>query len=146
FRQRIRSPRPARDRRHAHRPDMLKRYNRLLVALYVISDMTSGISAFLLAYAIRFSSGLIPITKGRPPFHQYLVIAPFIGLAVPAIYHLQGQYRLRRGRTRVDDFFAVLVGSIVTVLAGVAGTLFFETYYATHAARITGYYEVSLYA
>ncbi len=125
---------------------MLKRYNRLLVALHVMSDMLSGMAAFLLAYAIRFSSGLIAVTKGQPPFHQYLVIAPFVGLAVPAIYQLQGQYRLRRGRTRVDDFFAVLVGSIVTVLAGVAGTLFFETYYASSAQRIIGAYEVSLYA
>jgi Undecaprenyl-phosphate glucose phosphotransferase len=125
---------------------MLKRYNRLLVGLYVASDMASGALAFLLAYFIRFQTGFIAITKGQPPFRQYLTIAPFVALVVPAVYQLQGQYRLRRGRTRVDDFFAVLVGSIVTVLAGVAGTLFFETYVAPHSQRDVGFYQVSLYA
>src|SRR5204863_2044033 len=100
---------------------MLRRYNRLLVTLYVISDMLSGMLAFLLAYAIRFDSNWIPITKGHAPFSQYLTIAPFIGLLVPIVFHLQGVYRLRRGRTRVDDFFAVLVGSIIAVAVGVTG-------------------------
>jgi Undecaprenyl-phosphate glucose phosphotransferase len=38
-------------------------------------------------------------------------------------------YRLRRSRTRVDDFFAVLVGSILAVLAGVMVVLFVQAYY-----------------
>ena len=81
-----------------------------------------------------------PITKGHPPFSQYLSLLPFIGLLVPAAFHLQGLYRLRRGRTRVDDFFAVLVGSIVAVLGGIAGTLYVQTYIAPNDR---GAYEVS---
>ena len=38
---------------------------------------------------------------------------PFIGLLVPIAFQVQGLYRLRRGRSRVDDFFAVFVGSIL---------------------------------
>ncbi len=66
----------------------------------------------------------MPVTKNQPPFSQYLVSLPVIALLVPLAFQLQGLYRLRRGRTRVDDFFAVLVGSILAVLAGVAVSLY----------------------
>jgi len=46
-------------------------------------------------------------------------------------------YRLRRGRTRVDDFFAVFVGSILAVLFGIVATLYVTVYFASPAARIT---------
>ena len=85
---------------------MLRRYGRLLVALYVISDALLGIIAFGLAYLVRFSSGLIPVVRGYPPFAQYVAVMPFIAVLVPLAYQFQGIYRLRRGRSRVDDFFA----------------------------------------
>ena len=40
-------------------------------------------------------------------------------MIVPLAFHLQGLYRLRRGRSRIDDFFNVLVGSIIAVVIGV---------------------------
>ena len=109
---------------------MLRRYNRLLVALYVVSDAILGVVAFGLAYLVRFSSGLIPVIKGYPPFEQYVAVLPFIGVLVPLGYQLQGLYRLRRGRSRVDDFFTVFIGSIVAVVLGIITTLSFQTYYA----------------
>jgi len=111
---------------------MLRRYNRLLVACYVAADLFSAAAAFLLAYLIRFESWfiqLVPVTKTQPPLSQYLISLPVIALMVPLAFQLQGLYRLRRGRTRVDDFFAVLVGSILAVLAGVAVSLYAHAYY-----------------
>jgi len=111
---------------------MLRRYNRLLVACYVAADTLSAAAAFLLAYLIRFDTwfvDLIPITKSQPPFSQYLTSLPVIALLVPLAFQIQGLYRLRRGRTRVDDFFAVLVGSILAVLAGIAVSLYATAYY-----------------
>ena len=96
---------------------MMRRYNRLLVAFFVISDSLLGMAAFLVAYLLRFESGL-PVFKGYPPFANYLRLAPFIGLLVPLAFQMQGLYRLRRGRSRVDDFFGVFVGSILTVVLG----------------------------
>jgi len=89
---------------------MVKRHNRLLVTFYVVSDALLGLSAFVLAYTIRFHTNLIPITKGVPPLRQYINLLPFIAVLVPLGFHLQSLYRLRRGRSRVDDFFAVFVG------------------------------------
>jgi Undecaprenyl-phosphate glucose phosphotransferase len=121
---------------------MIRRYNRLLVAFFVISDALLGMAAFLVAYLLRFESG-IPVFKGYPPFANYLRLAPFIGLLVPLAFQVQGLYRLRRGRSRVDDFFGVFVGSILTVVLGIGGTLYFQTYYVSETAKDLGQYEVS---
>ena len=99
--------------------------------------------AFSLAYLVRFETGFFPAPKGQPPFEQYLILMPFIGLLVPISFHLQGAYRLRRNRTRIDDFFAVLVGTLLTVMIGLLGTLTTQAYFASSTARAIGAYEVS---
>src|SRR6476660_5314112 len=122
---------------------MLRRYGRLLIAFYVISDAVLGSIAFGLAYLVRFSSGLIPVIKGYPPFQQYVAVLPFIAVLVPLGYQLQGLYRLRRGRSRVDDFFTVFIGSIVAVVLGIISTLYFQAYYVSPELKDRGAYEVS---
>ena len=119
------------------------RHNRLLVAFHVISDSLLGMSAFVLAYVLRFQTGLIPITKGVPPLGQYIDILPFIAVFVPLGFQLQGLYRLRRGRSRVDDFFAVFVGSILAAVFGIMATIYTSTYFAPNAVKDAGALEVS---
>jgi len=122
---------------------MVRRHNRLLVTFHVATDALLGMVAFLLAYVIRFDSGLIPVTRGYPPIDQYLNILPFVAIVVPLGFHLQGLYRLRRGRSRIDDFFNVLVGSIFAVVLGVVSTLYFQAYYLPDELKDRGAYEVS---
>src|SRR5687767_5968235 len=110
---------------------MVRRYNRLLAILYVIADAIGAMTAFVLAYLIRFETALtdiIPVTKGQPPFSHYLDLLPYIAVLTPIAFHVQGLYRLRRGRSRVDDFFAVFVGSTLAVVLGLIGTLYWKTY------------------
>jgi len=110
---------------------MVNRHNRLLVAFHVISDALLGVTAFIIAYALRFHTpivtALIPITRGVPPLQQYIQDLPFVATLVPLGFQLQGLYRLRRGRSRVDDFFAVFVGSILAVVFGIVATLYVQT-------------------
>jgi Undecaprenyl-phosphate glucose phosphotransferase len=126
---------------------MVNRHNRLLVTFHVISDALLGVTAFIIAYALRFHTGLItgviPVTKGIPPLRQYLMVLPFIMALVPIGFQLQGLYRLRRGRSRVDDFFAVFVGSILAVVFGIVATLYVQTYFAPGSVRARGALEVS---
>jgi len=122
---------------------MVKRYNRLLVAFYVVTDALLAMWAFVLAYGVRFESGLVPVPKGYPPIDQYLHVLPFVAVLTPLAFQIQGVYRLRRGRSRVDDFFAVLIGSILSVVLGVVTTLYVQAYFASDAARSTGAYQVS---
>jgi len=121
---------------------MLNRHNRLLVTIYVLSDALLGMSAFVVAYAVRFHTGL-PAPRGVPPLLQYFNVLPFIAALVPLGFHLQGLYRLRRGRSRVDDFFAVFVGSILAVVFGIVLTLYVQIYWASPTAKARGEYEVS---
>jgi FlaA1/EpsC-like NDP-sugar epimerase len=122
---------------------VVKRYNQLLVVCYVLSDIVLSSWAFLLAYLIRFESGLVPVTKGFPPLDQYLNVLPLVALLTPVGFQLQGVYRLRRGRSRIDDFFAVLIGSILAVVLGIVSTLYVQAYYVSEEAKATGAYEVS---
>jgi Undecaprenyl-phosphate glucose phosphotransferase len=119
---------------------MMRRYNRLLVAFYVISDALLAMAALLVAYWLRFGTGLIAVPKGYPPLDQYLQMMPFIGMLVPIAFHIQGLYRLRRGRSRVDDFFAVLVGSVFAGILGLVALLYYQAYYVTNQEA---FHEVS---
>ena len=121
---------------------MVSRHNRLFVVLHLILDSVAGMIAFVLAYLARFETAL-PIPKGQPPFDQYQDVMPFIGLLVPLGFHVSGAYRFRRGRSRVDDFFGVLVGSLLTVVLGLLGTLYVQAYYAGAEAQALGRYEIS---
>ena len=122
---------------------MVRHHNRLLVAFYVITDALLAAWAFLLAYIIRFDFGLIPVRKGTPPLEEYLKVLPLVAVLAPIVFHFQGIYRLRRNRTRIDDFFSVLVGSIIVVVLGILGTLYFQAYYASPAEQARGAYQVS---
>ena len=132
---------------------MVKRYNRLLVAFYIVTDALLAAWAFVLAYGIRFPSGLIPITKGSPPpFEHYLNVLPFVMIATPLAFHFQGVYRLRRGRSRVDDLFGVVVGSVLAVVFGIGSTLYVQAYepgtavfgdYLSEELKASGALEVS---
>jgi Undecaprenyl-phosphate glucose phosphotransferase len=122
---------------------MVRRQNRLLVTLHVVADALLGLVAFGLAYYIRFDSGLIPLIKGRPPFANYMQVMPFIALLVPLAFQLHGVYRIRRGRSRVDDFFGVFVGTVLAVVLGIVGTLYFQAYYVSDADKDRGVYEIS---
>ena len=120
----------------------MRRYNRLLILLYVVADAVLGMTAFGLAYALRFHT-VIPVSKGIPPFEWYVTLLPWVGALVPIAFHVQGLYRLRRGRSRVDDFFAVFVGSTLAVVLGIIGTLYYSTYYLSDELKKEGVYEVS---
>jgi Undecaprenyl-phosphate glucose phosphotransferase len=122
---------------------MVKRHNRLLVTAYVLSDTLLACGAFLLAYIIRFDTGLIEVTKGQPPLEQYVALLPFVAILTPLAFQIQGVYRLRRGRSRVDDFFAVLVGTAFAVVLAAGATLYAQTYLTTDAEKARGTYEVS---
>jgi Undecaprenyl-phosphate glucose phosphotransferase len=120
---------------------MVKRHNRLLVVFYVLTDALLAMWAFILAYAIRFDSELIPYPRGIPPIENYIALLPYVAILTPLAFHVQGVYRLRRGRSRVDDFFAVFVGSIIAVVFGIMATLYVQAYVVSDAPP--GAYQVS---
>jgi len=117
--------------------------DRPLVVAQALFDAVVGATVFLLAYQIRFETGLIEAPKGQPPLSQYLQLAPFLGLLVPFGLWIQGAYRVGRVRSRVDDFFGVVVGSLIAVVLGLTGTLTYQAYLVPPELKALGAYEVS---
>ena len=116
---------------------------RALVLGQTTIDAVIGVTMFVAAYLLRFETGLIAAPKGQPALEHYLQLAPVIGLLLPFGLWVQGAYRPGRVRSRVDDFFAVLVGGLVAVVLGLAGTLYYQAYYLPIGLKELGVYEVS---
>ena len=76
---------------------MVRRHNRLLVAFHVVTDAVLGMTAFFIAYLLRFETGLIAITRGHPPVEQYVNVLPFVALIVPLGFHFQVHNQPRPG-------------------------------------------------
>ena len=60
---------------------------------------------------------------------------PFVALLTPVVFHFQGVYRLRRGRSRIDDFFACSSAASSPWCSASLATLYFQAYYASDAER-----------
>jgi exopolysaccharide biosynthesis polyprenyl glycosylphosphotransferase len=122
---------------------VVRRHNALLVSFYVVADAICASAAFLLAFVIRFESGLLPVTKGLPPIEQYVGMLPFVAALTPLAFQLQGLYRLRRGRSRTDDFFSLFVGTVMAIVLTAAALLYVQTYLASPDMKARGALEVS---
>jgi exopolysaccharide biosynthesis polyprenyl glycosylphosphotransferase len=122
---------------------LVRRHNALLVAIFVVADAFFASAAFLIAFLIRFESGLLPVTKGFPPLAQYIGMLPFVAALTPLAFQLQGLYRLRRGRSRVDEFFSLLIGTVMAIVLTAASLLYVQTYLASADVKARGALEVS---
>jgi Undecaprenyl-phosphate glucose phosphotransferase len=112
---------------------MLKFQVRKLVAVLVLLDVAGTALAWIAAYYLRFHSGqflsLVPVTKGVPPLFQYALLLPFICLLWPAVLYFHGLYQLRRGRSRIDEFFAILFSVVIASGFTLGAMLYVRVYY-----------------
>jgi Undecaprenyl-phosphate glucose phosphotransferase len=112
---------------------MLKFHTRLVVATYVVVDLVATALAWILAYALRFHAdmvgALIPVTKGVPDLSRYLLLLPLMALLWPAVLYFHGLYQLKRGRSRIDEFFAILFSVLIASALILGATLYVRVYY-----------------
>ncbi|HEY7515708.1 MAG TPA: hypothetical protein VIC87_14575, partial [Vicinamibacteria bacterium] len=80
---------------------MLKFQTRLMVATFVVLDVAVTVTAWVLAYFLRFDvlAPLVPVTKGVPEISDYLILLPLLCLLWPSVMYFHGLYRLKRGRS-----------------------------------------------
>jgi len=106
---------------------------RRLVARFVLVDVAATSLAWVLAYYLRFEpgllGGLVPVTKGVPEVGRYLLLLPVIAVVWPAVLYFHGLYRLKRGRSRIDEFFAILFSVLLASGLTLAATLYVRVYY-----------------
>jgi Undecaprenyl-phosphate glucose phosphotransferase len=112
---------------------MLKFQTRKMAAILLAVDVGATALAWCLAYGLRFHAGavrwLIPVTKGIPDFDRYLLLLPLMALLWPAVLYFHGLYQLKRGRSRIDEFFAILFSVATASALTLGATLYVRVYY-----------------
>jgi Undecaprenyl-phosphate glucose phosphotransferase len=112
---------------------MVKSQTRRLAVIFLLVDIVSTNAAWLFAYALRFHSrlflSLVPATKGIPPLSRYLLLVPLVSVLWPTVLYFYGLYQLKRGRSRIDEFFGILFSVLVAAALTLGTTLYIRVYY-----------------
>jgi Undecaprenyl-phosphate glucose phosphotransferase len=112
---------------------MLKFQTRLMAATYVTADILATAVAWMLAYGLRFHAdavGLVfPVTKGVPDFSRYLLLLPAMAILWPAVIYFHGLYQIKRGRSRIDELFAIVFSVLIASALLLGATLYVRVYY-----------------
>jgi FlaA1/EpsC-like NDP-sugar epimerase len=64
-----------------------------------------------------------------PALSRYLVLIPVIVVLWPAVLYFHGLYQLKRGRSRIDEFFAILFSVLIGTALLLGATLYVRVYY-----------------
>jgi Undecaprenyl-phosphate glucose phosphotransferase len=112
---------------------MVKHQTRVMVAIFVLVDVIATNLAWVLAYYLRFYSAAVteylPVTKGIPPLTRYLLLLPLITILWPVVLYFHGLYQVKRGRSRIDEFFAILFSVLIAAALTLGFTLYIRVYH-----------------
>ncbi len=97
---------------------MIRRHKTRLIGFFVLSDILAIFISYFYAYGFRFYGYIIPVNpeKGIPPLKEYILIFPVFLAVHLAVFFLQGFYRTRLRRTKLDDFFYISLNAVFTIL------------------------------
>jgi len=100
---------------------VIRQRHRETAALFLLGDLVATVAAFLAAWSLRFDVQVVPLTKEVPAFGRYLQLLPFIAVVWPIVFYFHGLYQIRRGQSRVEEFFSLFVAKLLAVvlLAGI---------------------------
>ena len=97
---------------------MIKRQRSGLIGWFLLSDFLGILISFFYSYGFRFYMYIIPVNpeRGIPSLKSYVFVFPLFLAIHLVIFFLQGFYRTRLKRTKIDDFFLVTLNSVLTIL------------------------------
>jgi Undecaprenyl-phosphate glucose phosphotransferase len=119
---------------------MLKRYQNLVGGVLGLADASIIVLAWLLAYWLRFSWPIIPVTKGFPPFAAYAALTPFVALLWLTVFASMRVYQFSRAFGRRDEVLALMKAHALALLLFVTLTYLFEAY--KYSRLVTLYFGV----
>jgi exopolysaccharide biosynthesis polyprenyl glycosylphosphotransferase len=88
-----------------------------LVGLFVFSDAVGILVSFFYSYLFRFYAYIIPADRGIPPLRYYVAVFPLFLTTHLVIFYLQGFYKTRLQRAKIDDFLSICLNAVLTILA-----------------------------
>ncbi|UCC38295.1 MAG: undecaprenyl-phosphate glucose phosphotransferase [Candidatus Aminicenantes bacterium] len=97
---------------------MIKRHRTRLVGFFFLSDCIGVLYSFFCSYLIRFYAYIIPINpeRGIPSLASYIAVFPLFLITHIIIFYIQGFYKTRLKRTKIDDFFFIALNVVLTFL------------------------------
>jgi len=97
---------------------MIRRQRSGLIGWFLLSDFLGILISYFYSYGFRFYMYIIPINpeRGIPPLKSYVLVFPLFLAIHLVIFFLQGFYRTRLKRTKIDDFFLVTLNAVLTIL------------------------------
>ncbi len=76
-------------------------------------DLLATLTAFSLAWLVRFELEVPALKKGVPDLEPYLTLLPIILVVWPVVFYFHGLYQGRRDRSRVDEALTILLALVV---------------------------------
>ncbi|HVR38767.1 MAG TPA: undecaprenyl-phosphate glucose phosphotransferase [Thermoanaerobaculia bacterium] len=95
---------------------MIENKHRGLAAVYLVIDAIASNVAMLVAWALRFSVEILPVTKGQQELSTYVKLLPIVTIVFPLAFAVQGLYRIRPTRSRTEEWIAVAIGSVLATV------------------------------
>jgi exopolysaccharide biosynthesis polyprenyl glycosylphosphotransferase len=97
---------------------MIRRQRSGLIRMFLLSDIVGILFSYFYSYGFRFYAYIIPVNpeKGIPPLKPYVFVFFLFLFIHLTVFFLQGFYRTRLKRTKIDDFFLITLNAVLTVL------------------------------
>ncbi|MBI5560092.1 MAG: undecaprenyl-phosphate glucose phosphotransferase [Deltaproteobacteria bacterium] len=108
---------------------MLKKNKELYRTLLFISDLLAIVSAWMAAYYLRFSSGLIPVYyPAASQGHIWFILLPVVAVIWGIIFRAFGLYGPRKIGSYIPEVRDIIKASSLALLLLVAVTFFLRRY------------------
>ena len=117
-----------------------KRGNPFITIWLVFNDAVVITIALLLAYWIRFYSGLIPIIHGISPLKEYMRVSGYILIILLLVLRSYGLYRSRKRNSRSDEFFSMIKAITVGLFFLMAITFMYREFSFSRSVLLLMYF------
>jgi exopolysaccharide biosynthesis polyprenyl glycosylphosphotransferase len=105
---------------------MFKRYRRWLIVALAVADALLILFGFAAAYWLRYEvEFIVPLAEQNyVPFGEYLPIALSLIVILIPVYALEGVYRRQRGRSWLDEAYALFKSTLIGIAVLVVITFY----------------------
>jgi len=105
---------------------MLKKYSQFFISLLFIQEVFVLSISWILAYYLRFYSGIIPVYKGIPEFLPYIKLLLPIWVIWGITFKAFGLYQSMRVVNFFDEFSKIFRASTLAIIIFIALTYLFK--------------------
>ena len=97
---------------------MIRKKRTRLIGFFILSDCIAILVSYFWSYLFRFYGYIIPVNpeKGIPSFKSYILVFPLFLAVHLIIFFFQGFYKTRLRRTKIDDFFFIILNVVFSIL------------------------------